>query len=123
MTFANIRDAVESVLVGFGIVGILGAALLWHDRRSAEIGPVSPVYVNDSTQVLQARLRATRHELDALKEATKTTGGTLVAGVRIVVKAETVFVDRIVRVTDTLSDGGFGLSLIDNTSSVLAIEG
>lgn len=101
------------VLCGLLVLGL--AFVVYRDRRRPDIGPVAPVHVNDSTQVLEAQLTMARSDLKALKDAARKVGGDVVAGVRIVIRAETVYVDRVVRETITLSDGTRTATVRDTT--------
>jgi hypothetical protein len=61
-------------------------------RRSAERRAEQLIVLNDSTQARLTRSESSRKELLALKDAARTLDGKLVAGVRLVVRPDTVYV-------------------------------
>jgi hypothetical protein len=75
--------------------------------------------INDSTQAICAQLKANKTELAALREAAKKMNGDLVAGVKIVVKRDTVEVPSTVAPTATLPDSTRVATKTDTTENYI----
>lgn len=71
--------------------------------------------VNDSTTATCARLRADKGELLALREAAKKMNGTPVAGVKIIIKRDTVYLPAKPVPTDTLPNQARVATVSDTT--------
>lgn len=79
------------VVGAFLVVTMIGQGVSLYDRISPKPLVSAPVtQVNDSTQALLAQIRREKDELRALQDAAKTLRGSLVAGLQITVKADTL---------------------------------
>lgn len=87
----------------------------WKEGKADAERPAIHMDVNDSTQAELARVKMQRDSLAALWDASKTMGGRPVAGVKIVVRPETVYVDRQEVVTVNTPDSARYGTLTDTT--------
>lgn len=98
-------------LLGAAITGLTILSLLLmlrnqsHRRAAAELARDQVIQVNDSTRAVIAQLTADKEDLWALLDAAKSMDGKLVAGVRVVIKRDTIYVPVREVVTVAHEDG------------------
>jgi hypothetical protein len=108
-------------LIALSVGIVVMGWMIWKDRP-APVPPSAPVQVNDSTQLLAAQLELARGELRALRDAAKQVHGKPVAGVRIEIRPETIYVERTNQPTDSLQDGTRIAKLVDTTKEGVQVE-
>lgn len=111
------RAAVAVFLLAVVVVGGFEGGKAWLAKRDADNRAPVHLTVNDSTKAESARLSVQKDSLKALIDAAKTLHGDLVAGVKIVVKSETVFVAVKNVPTVNHADSSRTAKLVDTTKT------
>lgn len=102
------RQTLRVMLVGAVVLAVGSGSTEWFRERTSRLDADARsqelLVINDSTTARAARLRGERDSLAALFRAAKEMRGTLVAGVRILVKGDTIFRTDTTTITQIFPD-------------------